>query len=264
MLSFLKKLFGSRQTSSQVSTIKTEGNQKMNVAPIRIGALGEYKINIQLDQLSKDFIHIHDVMLTNPKAKSGFSQIDHLLFTPWAIFVIETKNYSGTIRGQIEEKYWIVNGKFKMMNPFRQNYGHLKSVKLILDVKDMESFVSIVSFTKRATFRVEEELRKIQSNSLCVYDIELTDYILRKINIIKMMNKEPRFSVKDIQEMQQLITSANITNATLRDQHISSNNSDEAVCVTCEKKVSHKVKQYCLSNKKFAGQVFCYEHQKLL
>lgn len=37
---------------------------------------------------------------------------------------------------------------------------------------------------------------------------------------------------------------------------------DQDVCATCGKKVSEKVKQYCMANpKRFGGLVYCYEHQ---
>ncbi|MGE7662989.1 nuclease-related domain-containing protein [Peribacillus sp. NPDC097197] len=43
--------------------------------------------------------YLSDVLIPYFKAKSGYSQIDHVIFTPFAIFVIETKNYAGNIYG---------------------------------------------------------------------------------------------------------------------------------------------------------------------
>ena len=38
---------------------------------------------------------------------------------------------------------------------------------------------------------------------------------------------------------------------------------DNNVCAICGKRVTEKVKQYCLSNpQRFGGKVYCYEHQK--
>ncbi|WP_158068780.1 nuclease-related domain-containing protein [Domibacillus epiphyticus] len=37
--------------------------------------------------------------------------------TPYGLFVIETKNYQGTIYGGKDRKSGLINGKFKMMNP---------------------------------------------------------------------------------------------------------------------------------------------------
>lgn len=70
----------------------------------RKGELGEYKINIQLDQFPKNYKHISDLMIKNTYSSTGYSQIDHLMLTPYGIFVIETKNYQGTIYGGKSEK----------------------------------------------------------------------------------------------------------------------------------------------------------------
>ncbi|WP_257985616.1 nuclease-related domain-containing protein [Bacillus sp. V5-8f] len=71
---------------------------------VRKGELGEYKIDIQLDQLPKEFSHLSDKMVHNPKCISGYSQIDHIVITPYGIFVIETKNYQDTIYGAKNRK----------------------------------------------------------------------------------------------------------------------------------------------------------------
>ncbi|TLS38587.1 NERD domain-containing protein [Pseudalkalibacillus caeni] len=44
------------------------------------------------------------IIVSNPKAKSGYSQIDHVVINPYGIFVIETKNYQDTIYGQKDRK----------------------------------------------------------------------------------------------------------------------------------------------------------------
>lgn len=84
--------------------MKQEKGIKAKVAADRIGELGEYKINIQLDQLPKNYLYLSDLLIKNSKAQSGYSQIDHIVFTPYAIFVIETKNYKGTIYGDRKRK----------------------------------------------------------------------------------------------------------------------------------------------------------------
>lgn len=98
--------------------------------------------------------------------------MDHVVLTPFGIFVIETKNYQGIIYGSKERKTWLVNGKFKMMNPFVQNYGHIRALTSLLDKKYQDKFISMVSFTKRCTFKVDLDYRKIASNEIIVYDIE--------------------------------------------------------------------------------------------
>lgn len=136
------------------------------MASTRIGELGEHKINIQLDQLPKECLYISDLMLTNPKSRSGYFQIfDHVVVSPYALFVIETKNYNGEIKGKKEDKQWSVSNRFKLYNPLRQNYGHIKAIEAhIPNIK--VPYVSMVSFTMRCRFNVDPELRKISLTSL--------------------------------------------------------------------------------------------------
>lgn len=273
----LNKVFKGESTDKVSADTKKFGIQekKSNITPTRIGELGEYKINIQLDQLPKNCKYLSDVLILNSNAKSGYSQTDHVIFTLYAIFVVETKNYAGTIYGDRSRSKWSVNGKFPMMNPFNQNYGHIQVVKEVLETVDDTHFVSMVSFTKRSTFKVNEELRKIQSNDLIVYDTELSEFIARNINVLKLQNPEPLFSMGELQELYNKLNVANITDFQIRAKHVEKlkeKDSSEIVesgnflssCKTCGKVVSDKVSTYCLSKKDhFKGNIYCFEHQKI-
>lgn len=277
----LQKLLG-KLSIPRKSNIKTEKQKndskekKPKIASTRIGELGEYKINIQLDQLPKNSRYLSDVLLHNPRAKSGYSQIDHVIFTSWAIFVVETKNYAGTIYGDRNRHKWSVNGRFPMINPFHQNFGHIQALKSILSDVEDSNVVSMVSFTRRCTLKVNEELRKIQSNDLIVYDTELTEYISRKMNVLRVQVQSPWFSDEDILRMHRRLSENNITDPNQRQEHIDSlrNNRKEnealvvksatkAKCFRCDVEVSKKVEDYCKANyKRFDGRVYCFEHQK--
>lgn len=255
------------RTNDEVKKIKNERTA------IRKGELGEYKIDIQLSQLPKEYLHLSDLLIKNPKSSTGFSQIDHVIITPYGLFVIETKNYQGTIYGGKDRKAWLINGKFKMMNPLIQNYGHIQALKNFIDGKYHQYFVSMVSFTKRCTFKIEEELRKIHSNQLVIYDVELTEFINRKVAVLKLQYKNPILMEDDIELIYNSLSNSNILDESIRKQHIESiqlkkNNidktTDENKCAVCQKAVSDKVKSFCLSNKKFQGKVYCYDHQKTL
>ncbi|MGD6894600.1 nuclease-related domain-containing protein [Bacillus infantis] len=270
-LNFLKrKKNEDKPKQANVTTLKSK---KVNEqVATRIGELGEYKIDIQLDQLPRNCRYLSDLLVKNPKAKSGYSQIDHVVLTPYGIFAIETKNYQGTIYGGIDRKTWLVNGKFKIMNPFVQNYGHIKALTSFIDKKYHDLFISMVSFTKRCTFKVDLDYRKIASDQIIVYDIELSEYIQRKVSVLKIQYKEPLLNERDILAIYNALTNANITDPKVREEHkraLKTNTSDEktspgsiSTCTVCNKPVSEKVKSYCLANKKFNGKVYCYEHQK--
>ncbi|OXS64598.1 nuclease-like protein [Bacillus sp. V-88] len=264
-LNFLKKKSESKPKQSTITSLPKPKRTNEQIA-IRKGELGEYKIDIQLDQLPKSYRHLSDLLIPNPKAKSGYSQIDHVVITPYAIFTIETKNYQGTIYGGKDRNTWLVNGKFKMMNPFVQNYGHIKALSSLIDKKYHEWFVSMVSFTKRSTFKVDPDYRKIASNELIVYDIELSEFIHRKESVLKIQHKEPLLSEGDISTIYQAILHANIPDQIVREEHARTlnelKNSPRSNCVVCHKPVSDKVRAYCLSNQNFKGKVYCFEHQK--
>lgn len=159
------------------------------------------------------------------------------------------------------------------MNPFIQNYGHIQALKGILDKKYENFFYSMVSFTKRCTFKVDLELRKIASNDLIVYDIEFTEFLTRKLAILKMQLEKAPLSDAEVEGIYSRLNEANILDQKIRELHVSElkgevtlqsevtaeNNSN---CVVCQKTVTEKVAEFCRSNKKFAGKVYCYEHQK--
>jgi len=234
---------------------------------VRKGEIGEYKIDIQLDQLPKDYRYLSDLLIKNPKAKSGYSQIDHVVLTPYGIFVIETKNYQGTIYGGKDRKTWSVNRNFKMMNPFVQNYGHIKALASLINSKYQDLFISLVSFTKRSIFKVDLDYRKIASNELIVYDIELSEFIHRKISVLKIQHKDPLLNDSDISTIYATFSKADIKDPQVRKEHeqalkATPDTNSNSTCSICNKPVSDKVKEYCLSSKRFNGEFFCFEHQK--
>jgi hypothetical protein len=256
---------------------KGAAQKKINKEKVaeRKGELGEYKIDIQLAQLPKEYRYISDLLIKNPKAKSGYSQVDHVVITPYGLFVIETKNYQGTIYGGIDRKTWSVNGKFNMMNPFIQNYGHIQALKGLLNKKYDNLFYSMVSFTKRCTFKVDLELRKIASNDLIVYDIELTEFLSRKIAVLKIQMEKAPLNETEIMDIYSRFNEANILDEKIRELHISELKGEGTIkseiteetassCVECNKPVSEKVIEFCKSNKRFAGKIYCYEHQKMV
>ena len=110
-------------------------------SPKNIGKFGEKRVARKLDWLSKEYITLNDVLLPT---RYGTTQIDHIVVSPYAIFVIETKNYKGWIFGHQDSEEWKQSllGKkrfwgwsseqHKLRNPIRQNAAHARAVKAIL------------------------------------------------------------------------------------------------------------------------------------
>jgi hypothetical protein len=199
---------------------KVPSSPRDNSKSIRKGELGEYKINIQLDQLPKDCKYLSDLLVSNSKSRTGYSQIDHLVISPYGLFVIETKNYSGEIKGKRNDKNWLVNNRFKMFNPLRQNYGHVKAIESITQSYKKINFISMISFTMRCRFSIDPELRQISSNELIIYDVELTEFIGRKLIRLSAENSEPFLKNEDIIHIYNLLVKANIMDPKIRVEHV--------------------------------------------
>lgn len=270
-----KNNISNKEMKKTPNSIKKAHNDATTIEKERIadrkGEIGEYKIDIQLSQMPKEYMYLNDLLVKNPKSSTGYSQIDHIIITPYGLFVIETKNYQGTIYGGKERKTWLINGRFKMMNPLMQNYGHIQALKNFIDLRYHKYFISMVSFTKRCTFKIDEELRKINSSELVVYDIELTEFINRKIAVLKLLNSNAVLMKDDIEKIYNSFLNSNIEDESIRREHVDriksmQNNYDkmdnENKCVVCQTPVSDKVTSFCLSNKRFQGIVYCFEHQK--
>ncbi|TGE34258.1 nuclease-related domain-containing protein [Desulfosporosinus sp. Sb-LF] len=262
------------KTEISHSSLEKEKNRKA----LRKGELGEYKIDIQLDQLPKNYKYVSNLLLPNPKAHSGYSQIDHVVISPYGLFVIETKNYSGEISGSKQDKVWFQNGKYQFLNPLWQNYGHIATLKVLLaNFKSSESYFSIISFTRRSIFKVDTELRKITSSELIIYDTELSDFITRKVAVLSRGCSMPILNDSDIVKIYEVLSDKNIKDEQIRLEHVqkngtrkkehqqpnkSDNNWNKEKCSICSKPVSEKVRNFCLANKKrFDGKVYCFDHQ---
>ena len=63
-------------------------------SPDNVGKAGERRVARKLDWLPKEYTILNDIML---RTQYGTTQIDHVVVSPYGIFVIETKNYKGWI-----------------------------------------------------------------------------------------------------------------------------------------------------------------------
>ena len=65
-------------------------------SPYFKGKMGEKMVLSHAEQLGEDYVMLHDCTLP---CADGTTQIDHILISPFGVFVIETKNYDGWIFG---------------------------------------------------------------------------------------------------------------------------------------------------------------------
>ncbi len=157
------------------------------------GRLGESAVKHKLNELDKEeYIILHDLLLPY---KNATTQLDHIVISPYGIFVIETKNYKGWIFGKEEQRNWtqvIYNKKSKFLNPIMQNYAHITALKGILDDTYSGPYFSMIAFAGQATFKNIE----ISSPHVEVFYIS---QLVKKIQEKQEQILYP-FSIKQIQQ----------------------------------------------------------------
>lgn len=120
------------------------------------GRCGEAVVSIgalkRLD--SSVYTVINDLVLPRPDGK-GTTQIDHVVVSPFGIFVIETKNYAGWIFGDSNSRYWtqvIYGKKSRFQNPLHQNALHVRALVQATGLP-VSSFHNLVYFAGDATLK---------------------------------------------------------------------------------------------------------------
>lgn len=192
------------------------------------GAIGERRIHHLLKQLGESYVAFNDVYV--PKKDGRTTQIDHIVVSPYGIFVIETKNYSGWIFGSERQKNWtqtIYKKKSKFYNPILQNESHVNALKHYLG-QDLP-MISMIVFSNAATFKFKESFEKakvIQNRQLKKVIQQYTAPIIsaQKINEIKQqletLKNKPSTEMKSIKKehLQRVKQKAN-SNVTANAQH---------------------------------------------
>jgi hypothetical protein len=98
------------------------------------------------------YLRFHDVIVPT---SNGTTQVDHILVSPFGIFVIETKNMKGWIFGSEQQAKWtqsLYGKKYSFQNPLRQNFRHMKCLSGYLRI-DESRFHSVVFFIGECTFK---------------------------------------------------------------------------------------------------------------
>ena len=121
------------------------------------GRCGELRVEFALGStiLGEKYV-INNLCLNVGENKT--CQIDHVLINRNGVFVIETKNYSGRIYGNENQREWTQvlgygNVKNKFYNPIKQNSTHIYHISQILT--DKLPIISAVVFIKANTEFIE-------------------------------------------------------------------------------------------------------------
>ncbi len=177
------------------------------------GVFGEFLVN----SLSKSFLDkntYHLIKNVTIPTEDGTTQIDHIIVSPYGVFVVETKNMKGWIFGNAHQRQWtqkIYKHSSKFQNPLHQNYKHVKTLQSILNLTDDEVF-SLVVFIGESKFKTEMPenvtqgigyLRYIKSKNDVVLSPERVADIVEKIQTERLSKsfKTHREHVKHVKEI---------------------------------------------------------------
>ena len=161
-------------------------------SPVFLGDAGEKRVSgwikSQLDP--QQYILIENITLPIQK---GMLQIDHVIISPYGVFVIETKTIHGLIFGEATQSTWtqqIYEQKKQFQNPLRQNSKHVKAVADLLGVSTNEVY-SIVVFVgdnefktamPEGVFQGQRFIQFIKSKNVQVYgNTETITYLVNKL-----------------------------------------------------------------------------------
>ena len=147
------------------------------------GTIGEDEIDGILQRLNPDnYIVLRNLVLLN---NNSTHQIDHVVVSNYGIFVIETKNYSGFVKGSDKYNKWIQffgRKKYFFLNPVIQNKGHIKAIETFFP-EYSSYFIPIVCFTDKTRLSVKSNNIVINSSQLLytIYNYR-TEVLIPDIN----------------------------------------------------------------------------------
>ena len=155
----IKKLINPKTSSSNTNKNWNELNYSMHAPQYYRKGLTDGERYVA--DLLSDELDYHDYFIFNnlilPSSYMGSSQIDHIVVSPFGIFVIESKDYDGWIFGKPHWKNWtqsFPNGKkYKFNNPIRQNSSHIKALIELFPTIQVNFFLPLVVFTGKAEIK---------------------------------------------------------------------------------------------------------------
>jgi restriction system protein len=119
------------------------------------GWFGERAVSKSLSRLDPEtYQTFHDIYLPRPDGQ-GTTQLDHVVVSPFGIFVVETKNYRSWIFGSEKQRQWtqqIYKRKERFQNPLHQNHLHIRALMGFLNLPE-SAFHSVIFFIGDCQFK---------------------------------------------------------------------------------------------------------------
>ena len=156
------------------------------------GKHSERLVRNKIQKLPEEYVVFNNLLFEDNEHST---QIDHIVVSPYGVFVIETKGYKGWISGGENSEYWtqtIYKSKHQFYNPIKQNAGHVRFLRHLFKGSANILFIPIVVFNNSAALKVHANnsivvnrhnlKRAIRQYKTSVLDRETIDWIIRTIN----------------------------------------------------------------------------------
>ena len=150
-------------------------------------------------------------IISNPNARfyeivKKSSQLDHLIVSPYGIFVVETKNHKGWVFGDVNGKVWtqVLGGDagwraygghshYTFFNPVTQNELHMEH--LSRQIKIPRNFMTgMIVFTNPEAY-----LGNV--NCTCCYTLDIFAEALLSYNNVLWNKKQTEFVIKSVEKL---------------------------------------------------------------
>jgi len=163
--------------------------QKKILAQKDVGHLGEYNVYKALQGLDAKFLFNLYVPYGN-----STSEIDIVMISKPAIFVIECKNYRGIINGNEEDEYWTSLSKIDyhhgdtnvntFYNPIKQNQTHIDALSQYIKYP----MYNIVCFSDMSICNIESKSIVTQIKHLNSIIVNIQKQSYNNINVEEVYN----------------------------------------------------------------------------
>lgn len=168
----------------------------------RVGNEGEFIVSEKLNSLKQKY---ECELITNFKFIDQYGkevEIDQILITQSMVYVIETKNWLGTIYGNEDEEIWnkYHNGKYSNpRNPIMQNERHIRKLKKMLGdhPPKMQSMIIILggdfsNINSNKLYTLNDAINKIEQDIILNKKSHSSNYVKniyqRILNINNRLN----------------------------------------------------------------------------
>ncbi len=154
------------------------------------GVFGEFMVNLYI-RFMLDQSQYHLIKNVTLPTEDGTTQVDHVIVSEFGVFVLETKSMKGWIFGTENQGQWtqkIFKQSYKFQNPLRQNYKHLKTLELLLDL-NMNQLHSVIVFVGSCVLKNELPSHVTMGAGCIRYIQSKTVKVLSKADVSQCIQK---------------------------------------------------------------------------